>query len=157
MAWSNNYSDVRVERVEEMVDTNPELYLERMEHFIALRKYEQALKECDAYLKFGGNKFIYDTNRQNIKDLMSGKVIVSTPTEKKLIAVAEEVLATKIHATPTSRFFEVASSVGADSLDVFQIIMGIEEEFSIEIPVEKVEIMEKWTLRQIATYIEQKR
>jgi len=29
--------------------------------------------------------------------------------------------------------------LGADSLDVFQIIMGIEEEFGIEIPAEKAE------------------
>ncbi len=29
--------------------------------------------------------------------------------------------------------------LGADSLDVFQIILGIEEEFDIEIPAEKAE------------------
>ena len=29
--------------------------------------------------------------------------------------------------------------LGADSLDVFQIIMGIEEEFDIEIPAESAE------------------
>ena len=29
--------------------------------------------------------------------------------------------------------------LGADSLDVFQIIMGLEEEFDIEIPAEKAE------------------
>lgn len=32
-----------------------------------------------------------------------------------------------------------ADDLGADSLDVFQIIMGIEEEFDIEIPTEKAE------------------
>ena len=29
--------------------------------------------------------------------------------------------------------------LGADSMDVFQIVMGIEEEFDIEIPAEEVE------------------
>ena len=29
--------------------------------------------------------------------------------------------------------------LGADSLDIFQIVMGIEEEFDIEIPTEEVE------------------
>ena len=29
--------------------------------------------------------------------------------------------------------------LGADSLDVYQIVMGIEEEFDIEIPAEKAE------------------
>ena len=38
--------------------------------------------------------------------------------------------------TPESKF---ADDLGADSLDVFQIIMGIEEEFDIEIPNEAAE------------------
>ncbi|MGN0386979.1 MAG: acyl carrier protein [Lachnospiraceae bacterium] len=37
---------------------------------------------------------------------------------------------------PESTFLD---DLGADSLDVFQIIMGIEEEFDIEIPAEKAE------------------
>ncbi|TCL55664.1 acyl carrier protein [Kineothrix alysoides] len=32
-----------------------------------------------------------------------------------------------------------ADDLGADSLDVFQIVMGIEEEFDIEIPAEEAE------------------
>ena len=31
------------------------------------------------------------------------------------------------------------SDLGADSMDVFEIVMGIEEEFGIEIPAEKAE------------------
>ena len=38
--------------------------------------------------------------------------------------------------TPDTTFID---DLGADSLDVFQIIMGIEEEFDIEIPAEKAE------------------
>ena len=34
---------------------------------------------------------------------------------------------------------KIMDDLGADSLDVFQIIMGIEEEFDIEIPAEKAE------------------
>ena len=37
---------------------------------------------------------------------------------------------------PESTFID---DLGADSLDVFQIIMGIEEEFDIEIPNEEAE------------------
>ena len=33
----------------------------------------------------------------------------------------------------------VMDDLGADSLDVFQIIMGIEEEFDIEVPSEEAE------------------
>ncbi len=38
--------------------------------------------------------------------------------------------------TPETTFVE---DLGADSLDVFQIIMGIEEKFSIEVSTEKAE------------------
>ncbi|MCR5518106.1 MAG: acyl carrier protein [Lachnospiraceae bacterium] len=34
---------------------------------------------------------------------------------------------------------EFVDDLGADSLDIFQIIMGVEEEFQIEIPPEAVE------------------
>ena len=38
--------------------------------------------------------------------------------------------------TPETTFVD---DLGADSLDVFQIIMGVEEEFDIEIPQEEAE------------------
>ena len=38
--------------------------------------------------------------------------------------------------TPETTFID---DLGADSLDVFQIIMGLEEEFEIEIPNEEAE------------------
>jgi acyl carrier protein len=38
--------------------------------------------------------------------------------------------------TPETTFME---DLGADSLDVYQIIMGIEESFDIEIPADKAE------------------
>ena len=38
--------------------------------------------------------------------------------------------------TPETTFKD---DLGADSLDVFQIIMGVEEEFNIEIPTEEAE------------------
>ena len=34
---------------------------------------------------------------------------------------------------------DMVDDLGADSLDIFQIVMGIEEEFDIEIPTEQVE------------------
>ena len=48
---------------------------------------------------------------------------------KALIVDADEI-------TEDTTFID---DLGADSLDVFQIIMGIEEEFKIQIPQEKVE------------------
>ena len=37
------------------------------------------------------------------------------------------------------RMLTFVDDLGADSLDIFQIVMGIEEEFDIEIPTEEVE------------------
>ena len=50
--------------------------------------------------------------------------------------------------TQDSRFIE---DLGADSLDVFQIIMGIETEFGIEIPSDAAEHIE--TVRDAADAI----
>jgi len=56
---------------------------------------------------------------------------------EKLKAVIAEVLnVDPEEITMQSTFVD---DLGADSLDVFQIIMGIEEEFDIEIPAEKAE------------------
>ena len=53
---------------------------------------------------------------------------------KKVIAVVLNVDPDEITMETTFQ-----DDLGADSLDVFQIIMGIEEEFDIEIPAEKAE------------------
>lgn len=53
---------------------------------------------------------------------------------KKIIAEVLNVDTDEI--TPETTFVD---DLGADSLDVYQIIMGIEEEFDIEIPAESAE------------------
>lgn len=52
-----------------------------------------------------------------------------------------EVIADVLNVDPNEVMMETTftEDLGADSLDVFQIIMGIEEAFEIEIPAEKVE------------------
>ena len=56
---------------------------------------------------------------------------------EKLQSIIAEVLNVDADdSTPETTFVD---DLGADSLDVFQIIMGIEEEFDIEIPNEKAE------------------
>lgn len=53
----------------------------------------------------------------------------------------QEVIASVLSVDPNEIALETTflEDLGADSLDVFQIIMGIEEVFHIEIPAEKVE------------------
>lgn len=50
--------------------------------------------------------------------------------------IAEVLNITESEITMESTFIE---DLGADSLDIFQIIMGIEEAFDIEIPTEEAE------------------
>lgn len=53
----------------------------------------------------------------------------------------KEVIASVLNVDPNEITMDTTftDDLGADSLDVFQIIMGIEEEFGIEIPPEKAE------------------
>lgn len=56
--------------------------------------------------------------------------------EKLQKIIAEVLNVDTEEITPDTTFVD---DLGADSLDVFQIIMGIEEEFDIEIPTEEAE------------------
>lgn len=56
---------------------------------------------------------------------------------EKLQSIIAEVL--NIEESEISMESTFVDDLGADSLDVFQIIMGIEEEFDIEIPNEEAE------------------
>ena len=53
---------------------------------------------------------------------------------EKLKKIIADVL--NVEITMDTTFLD---DLGADSLDVFQIIMGIEEEFDIEVPAEEAE------------------
>ncbi len=53
----------------------------------------------------------------------------------------KKVIADVLNVDPDEITMETTflDDLGADSLDVFQIVMGIEEEFDIEIPADKAE------------------
>lgn len=56
---------------------------------------------------------------------------------EKLQKIISEVLNVSVDEIKMDTTF--VDDLGADSLDIFQIIMGIEEEFDIEIPNEEAE------------------
>ena len=67
---------------------------------------------------------------------------------EKLKKIITEVLnVDESEITPDTKFID---DLGADSLDVYQIIMGVEEEFDIEIDVDNAE-----TIVTVADAIEQ--
>ena len=53
----------------------------------------------------------------------------------------QEIIAEVLNVDPEEITMDTTfvDDLGADSLDIFQIIMGIEEEFDIEIPTEEAE------------------
>lgn len=55
----------------------------------------------------------------------------------KVCRIVAEVLG--LDPTELTENTTFVDDLGADSLDIFQIIMGIEEEFDIEVPAEKAE------------------
>ena len=65
-----------------------------------------------------------------------------------VIKILEEHFNTKIENTNIS----LVDDIGADSLDVVEIVMQIEEEFDIEIPDEEVEKLT--TVQEIIDYVE---
>lgn len=56
---------------------------------------------------------------------------------EKIIDIVSEVL--NIEPDEVSESSKFVDDLGADSLDIFQIVMGIEEEFDVEIDNEEVE------------------
>lgn len=66
----------------------------------------------------------------------SGRLAVAMEFEKLKQVIAQILNVDPEEITMETTFME---DLGADSLDVFQIVMGIEEEFDIEIPAEDVE------------------
>ena len=56
---------------------------------------------------------------------------------EKLKEIIADVLNVEVNDITEDTTF--VDDLGADSLDIFQIIMGIEEEFDIEIPTEEAE------------------
>ncbi|MDO5590497.1 MAG: acyl carrier protein [Lachnospiraceae bacterium] len=69
--------------------------------------------------------------------------------EKVKALVAENLGVDEEKITETTSFKE---DLGADSLDLFEMVMGLEEEFEIEIPTEDLEQIQ--TVGDVISYIE---
>ena len=72
--------------------------------------------------------------------------------EEKVFEIIAEQLG--ISREELSKDTSLSDDLGADSLDLFQIIMGLEEEFNIEIPTKDVEGIH--TVSDVITYLSDK-
>ena len=74
---------------------------------------------------------------------------------EKLQAIIADVLNVSPETiTPDTTFVD---DLGADSLDIFQIIMGIEEEFDIEIQIDNEEAEKITTVQDAVDQIQKKK
>jgi acyl carrier protein len=65
--------------------------------------------------------------------------------------VVEQLDVAEDEVTPTASFVD---DLGADSLDVVELVMGLEEEFDVEIPDEDAEKIT--TVQEAVSYIDEK-
>lgn len=149
MGWNN----VEV-KVETIIDDNPGLYIQRIEKYMELRDYDNALRECESFKRVGGQEVVYSRYVKWISALKSGKSLEGTVVENKLIRIISNILAV------SPQFMNLStrlSDLGADALDAFEIIMGIEDEFNVEMSMLDTEKVKDWTLQQCIIYIAQNR
>lgn len=69
--------------------------------------------------------------------------------EKIRSLVAQQLGIDEAQIKPESNFKD---DLGADSLDLFELIMGLEEEYSVEIPTEELEKLT--TIQSVIDYLE---
>ncbi len=67
----------------------------------------------------------------------------------------KELLAEQLDASADNMSMDtdIANDLGADSLDVVELLMAIEDEFDIEIPDDKIEVIK--TIGDLVKYIEE--
>lgn len=74
MAW--DIEDIQVESVEEILDTNCDVYIKRMEHYLSEQDFTNAYAECEQYLSLGGVHGIYLLMKQCIKNVQDGRMLI---------------------------------------------------------------------------------
>ena len=97
------------------------------------------------------------TVRPDIEGYLKGKVQEKLNEEKGKIEekvkdiIVEQLGVNPEQVTPQASFIE---DLGADSLDIVELVMAFEEEFSVEVPDEDAEKLQ--TVGDVVKYIEEK-
>jgi acyl carrier protein len=94
-----------------------------------------------------GKGLVLPRNNPKERLFMSEKSI----EEKVKDIIVEQLGVNPEQVTPTASFIE---DLGADSLDIVELVMAFEEEFSVEVPDEDAEKLQ--TVGDVIKYIEEK-
>jgi acyl carrier protein len=94
-----------------------------------------------------GKGLVLPRNNSKEKLFMSEKSI----EEKVKDIIVEQLGVNPEQVTPTASFIE---DLGADSLDIVELVMAFEEEFSVEVPDEDAEKLQ--TVGDVIKYIEER-
>ena len=149
MAW--NHVEIEVETI---IDTDLGLYIKRIDECLAARDYDGALRECETFKKMGGGNEVYEGYVRRISLLKAGKNTPNTVIENKLRKIICDALAMKSEQV---NGMMTMADLGADSLDVFEVVMGIEEEFGVEIPFDTAKKYSRCTISELAQLLSQYR
>src|SRR3954470_3719376 len=95
----------------------------------------------------GNNRDLSPQNNVKGEKFMSDKPI----EEKVKEIIVEQLGVNPEQVTPTASFIE---DLGADSLDIVELVMAFEEEFSVEVPDEDAEKLQ--TVGDVIKYIEER-
>jgi acyl carrier protein len=103
---------------------------------------------CDAVLGLSGScRTYYRATNTNRTNFMAEKSI----EEKVKDIIVEQLGVNPEQVTPQASFIE---DLGADSLDIVELVMAFEEEFGVEVPDEDAEKLQ--TVGDVIKYIEEK-
>jgi acyl carrier protein len=94
-----------------------------------------------------GKGLVLPRNANPKENFMSEKSI----EEKVKDIIVEQLGVNPEQVTPTASFIE---DLGADSLDIVELVMAFEEEFSVEVPDEDAEKLQ--TVGDVIKYIEER-
>src|ERR671917_1935073 len=113
-----------------------------------MRRGKNWQKVPSIYLPLGRGCF----NRAPYPNQNEEKIMSDKPIEEKVKDIIVEQLGVNPEqVTPQASFIE---DLGADSLDIVELVMAFEEEFNVEVPDEDAEKLQ--TVGDVIKYIEEK-
>ena len=121
-------------------------------------KADYVAKQVDKYKEECFNKYAFPKGIDNYSmyndDIKEGDFRYHQCLKNIIIEKIKEILAEQLDADPEEMTMDtkIAEDLEADSLDVVELLMSIEDEFEVEIPDEEIENLK--TIGDVVEYIQ---